>query len=310
MEILILNDCNENHKEAMSNAAKGCNFTYKDDVSVTNEDIEKANIIIGKPKVELMRYAKNLKWLQLCSAGADEYLVPGVLSEDCVITNATGAYGLAVSEHMLSLVFMLMKKLNLYFENQQNHEWKREGKIKSIYNSTFVILGMGDIGSEFAKKVKALGGHTIGVKRSAIDKPDYLDEVYTLEKLDEVIPRADVFVMCIPGNEKTYHLMNRDRIKLMKKDSILINGGRGTTIDLDALCDAIESNEIYGAGIDVTDPEPLNKDNRAWDVKNLVITPHIAGGFHLQETFERFMNIATFNLDAYLNDKPMKNRLR
>lgn len=310
-EVLILNDVNEKQKREIENRGEICSFVYKNKKDITKEDISKADIVIGNPKVELLgKNAENLKWLQLCSAGVDEYKSTGVLPENCVLTNATGAYGLAVSEHMLSLVFMLSKKLNLYLENQFDHKWKGEGKITSIYNSTFLIIGLGDIGSEFGKKVKALGGYTIALVRTKREKKEYIDELYTLDEIDDIIPRADVVAMVIPGNDENYHFMDEKRIKKLKKDAIIINAGRGTTLDIDALCNALNKGELRGAALDVTEPEPLPENHPAWNAKNLVITPHVAGGFHLDETLQRFVNIAAYNLEAFLNNKEMKNVIK
>ena len=128
----------------------------------------------------------NLEWLQLQSAGVGEYVK--ILPQDIVLTNASGAYGLAISEYMVGVLLELFKKLHIYRDNQLEAKWSYEGQVKSIYNSTALILGVGDIGSEFAKRVKALGAYTIGVKRRNSEKPDYLDELYTMEDLNELLP--------------------------------------------------------------------------------------------------------------------------
>lgn len=308
MNILVLNPLDDMQKKRLQDKGKDSKIHYRDKSTVTLEEVEKADVIIGNPDRKLLgEHARNLKWLQLCSAGVDDYAAEGVIPKECILTNATGAYGLAVSEHMLAVTMMLMKKLNLYYDNQKNHSWKEEGKIKSICGSVFVIIGLGDIGRDLARKVHSLGAYVIGVSRHLADLEEWLDESYTIDRLNEVLARADVVTMSIPGTKETYHLMDKARIGLLKQDAILINAGRGSTLDLEALCDALENGKLYGAGLDVTEGEPLCKEHRAWDMENLIITPHVAGGFHLDETFNRFVDIAVYNLEKYMDNQPMKN---
>lgn len=307
MQVLVLCEMNIAYREQLESCQEGCEFIYNSQDQVSMAEIAAADIIIGRPKIEMLgRNAAKLKWLQLSSAGVDGYTADGVLPKGCILTNAAGAYGLAVSEHMLAQVFMLMKKLNLYFRNQQEGCWKPEGTIKSISSSVFAVVGLGNIGLDFAEKVKALGGYVIGVNRHQ-KEASCLDESFPLSQLDEVLPRADVLVMILPGAAETYHIIDEKRLKLLKKDAIIINGGRGTTVDLDALCQAIEQRNLSGAALDVTEPEPLPAGHRAWGIENLLITPHVAGGFYLEETFQRIVSIAAKNLEAYLKQQDMIN---
>ena len=126
-----------------------------------------------------------------------------MLHPDTLLTNATGAYGLAISEHMLGMLLELFKKLHLYRDAQHLHQWKSLGRVRSIEGSTVLVLGMGDIGGEFARKVKALGATVIGVRRTDTRKPDYVDELYLTEELDRLLPRADVVAVALPGNGET-----------------------------------------------------------------------------------------------------------
>ena len=240
------------------------------------------------------------------SAGANEYL-DGALPEGTLLTNATGAYGLAISEHMLAVLLQIYKKLPQYWEAQREESWRDAGPVRSVCGSTVLILGLGDIGGEFARRVKALGGYTIGVRRKGLDKPDYLDELYLTDALDGLLPRADVVAMSLPGTKETYRLMNRERLYLMKQDAVLLNVGRGTTVDTDALCDLLEDGRLLGVGLDVTDPEPLPQGHRLWKAPGAYLTPHIAGGNHLAETMERIVRISAANLRAYLSGRELQN---
>lgn len=265
------------------------------------------DIIIGNVSPDKIAGTKQLKWMQLNSAGTDGYLEKGVLPEGAKLTNATGAYGLAISEHMLGMALGLKKKLYLYERNQADGIWKDEGNVTSIWGCTTLVIGMGDIGSEFAVRMKALGSHVIGIRRTKAEKPDFVDELYQLDHLEECLKRADIVAMSLPGTKETNHLMDRERLQKMKTDAILLNVGRGTAVDTEALCDALEQGWIGGAGLDVTDPEPLPPGHRLWKAPNLILTPHVSGQYHLKETHERILRIALENLEAFLKGEPLKN---
>jgi len=303
MKFLVCVPCESRHREQLEENAKGHEFIYNTNPS--DELMSTVDVIIGNLKKEKVKLAKKLKWLQLSFAGTDGF--PEIMPEGAILTNSTGAYGLAMSEHMVGVTLGLMKNLFMYRDNQHEHVWQTYGRVQSIHNSVTLILGMGDIGSEYAIRMKALGSYVIGVRRVVREKPDYVDEMYTLNDLDKLIPRADVIAMSLPSTPETYHVMNKERLFMMKKNAVIINVGRGTAIDPDGLYDVLSTKSIWGASIDVTQPEPLPRDHRLWDLPNLLITPHVSGNFNLQETFERMIKIAAYNIDAYLSGKPMKN---
>ena len=307
MKILVTIPTEERHRKMLEAQAPGAEFLYRAAQEVTPELAHEMNIILGNVKPAVLAGTEKLRLLQLNSAGTDGYLADGVLPEKAVLTNATGAYGLAISEHMLGMLLELQKKLHLYMKNQAEEVWKDEGCVRSVYGSVVLVLGLGDIGSEFARRVKALGAYVIGIRRTKAQKPEFVDELYQMDALDECLKRADVAAMSLPGTKETYQIMNRKRLEGMKKGAILLNVGRGNAVETEALCDLLESGYLGGAGLDVTDPEPLPAGHRLWKAPNLVLTPHISGLYHLQETHERILRIAAENLQAFLAGEPLKN---
>lgn len=305
--IVVLMPMEDEQKTELMKVMPGGNFIFSSVKEINVATIADAHIIIGNPTIEMAKEAKNLKWLQLNSAGADSFVKDGVLKEGVILTNATGAYGLAISEHMIGSLLQIFKKLHLYRDNQNNSLWKDEGEVKSIYGSTVLIIGLGDIGGEFAKRIKALGGYTIGVRRSDTNKPDYLDELYLMDKIDELLPRADVVALSLPNTKETYKMFSVEKFSKMKDGAVLLNVGRGTCIDTEALCDALESGKLMGAALDVTDPEPLPREHRLWQIKNAIITPHISGDYHLKETHNRIVRIAIENFKAFVKGSEMQN---
>ena len=307
MKILVTIPTEERHRKMLEAQAPGAEFLYRAAQEVTPELAHEMDIILGNVKPAVLAGTEKLRLLQLNSAGTDGYLADGVLPEKAVLTNATGAYGLAISEHMLGMLLELQKKLHLYMKNQAEEVWKDEGCVRSVYGSVVLVLGLGDIGSEFARRVKALGAYVIGIQRTKTQKPEFVDELYQMDALDECLKRADVAAMSLPGTKETYQIMNRKRLEGMKKGAILLNVGRGNAVETEALCDLLESGYLGGAGLDVTDPEPLPAGHRLWKAPNLVLTPHISGLYHLQETHERILRIAAENLRAFLAGEPLKN---
>ncbi len=210
---------------------------------------------------------------------------------------------------MLALTFAVIRRFGQYGRNQVRHVWKAMGDVISVEHSVTAVLGLGDIGGAYARKMKALGAYTIGVRRTEREKPEWLDEQYTLDALDKVLPRADIVAMALPGSPETFHLMDERRLGLMRKGSCLINVGRGNAVDTAALREALAAGRLAGAGLDVTDPEPLPADDPLWDFDNVVLTPHAAGWFFLPETLTRVVRISAGNLSAWLDGRPLTHRV-
>lgn len=310
----------ERHRNLLQQAAPGWEFRFRGTDTlvcapqealpgqpVTQEDVDWAQVILGNVPAAMLHGSPALEWLQTNSAGVEPYIQPGVLAGDTLLTNATGAYGLAIAEHMLGMLLELFKKLELYRDAQKSGAWQSQGAVKAVYGSTVLVLGMGDIGGEFAARCKALGAKVIGVRRSPRPCPEYADEVHLLEDLDSLLPQADVVAVTLPGTDATRGLMSRERLAKMKEGAVLLNVGRGFIVDTEALCDALERGHLSGAGVDVTDPEPLPPTHRLWNIPTAVVTPHISGFYHLRETHERIVDIFLENLRHFQAGEPLRN---
>ena len=304
-KVLCLYPANEAVRAALHEAAPGAEIVFASRDSVTLEDARQFDAILGNPPAEWLSQLEGLRWLQLQSAGAENYAAQ--MPKGAVLTNATGAYGLAISEYMIAAALMLMKGLHLYRDNQRQGLWKDEGKVRSFQGATVLSVGMGDIGGEFAARCKALGAKVIGVRRSPRPCPEYADEVHLLEDLDSLLPQADVVAITLPGTDATRGLMSRERLAKMKEGAVLLNVGRGFIVDTEALCDALERGHLSGAGVDVTDPEPLPPTHRLWNIPTAVVTPHISGFYHLRETHERIVGIFLENLRHFQAGEPLRN---
>ena len=307
MIILVLMKLDIMQRERFEQIAPEATFIYEQAKTVSKEVVQDANVILGNPHPEMLKDSINLKWLQTESAGVNQYTGEGILPEGVLLTNATGAYGIAVAEHMLGLLFMLFKKFHIARDQQSKQLWQNPGEMKYISNSTVLVVGLGDIGGEFAKMVKALGAYTIGVRRSNLDKPDYVDELYLMPDLEAQLSRVDVVAISLPATAETEHLFDKKLLGQMKSDAIILNVGRGNIIVTQDLCEALESNQLGGAGLDVMDPEPLPVNHPLWQYENVVITPHCAGGSGRREIKHRLLQIWEQNLKNYLMNEPLQN---
>ena len=308
-KILIAMPLEQRHRDYLQKQVEGheVEIKFADADTLTFDDVKDVKCIIGSIKRKFVKAAENLEWLQIIYAGADLYTVPGLLKPETILTNAAGAYNTEVAEHMLAMTFSLVRHFSQYMRNQVKHVWKQLGSVTSVKGSTVLILGLGRIGNSYAQKVKSLGAHVIGVKRTIGNKPDYVDELYTIEELDSVIGRADIVAMVLPGVKGTENIMNAERFDKMKHGAYLINVGRSNAIDQDALKAALKSGQLAGAALDVTEPEPLPADDELWNFENVIITPHIAGHLFLEEARECIVEIVGNNLQNWLNGKPLNN---
>ena len=308
MNVLVVMPFKDKHKELMKQSFPEVNFIYEKNPS---EDLVKsAQMIIGNVKTHLLKSAEKLKLLQLNSAGTDGYCNAELMPKNAVLCNATGAYGLAISEYMLATLMAMQKKLYRYHNNQKQNLWQDEGEVTSISGSTIIVIGLGDIGSKFAQKVKALGAsRVIGVKRRITAKPDYIDELISLDSLNEYLSQADVVATVLPGTSATYHLFDKTKFGLMKKGAFFVNAGRGSAIVEEDLCQAVESGHLKGASLDVTEVEPLPKESKMWQIENIHITPHTAGQYHLPATHDNIVNIAHENLRRLLAGEEAINQV-
>lgn len=304
--ILVTPPVNEKHKAMLENACPGGDFHYVLRENVKEEDVKEADVIIGNIPLDLVGKCERLKLLHLNMAGADGY--PERMPEDAVLANSSGAYGLAISEHMLGMLLSIKKKLYNYHANQLHSLWQDEGGVTSIEDAVVLSVGMGDIGGEFTRKCKLLGAYTMGIRRTLREKPEWLDELHTLSELDELLPRADVVALSLPSGKDSNGLMDERRLRLMKPGAVLINVGRGKAIKTDALRKVCCEGRIYAA-LDVTDPEPLPADHPLWNTPNVYITPHISGFFHLPQTLDRIIKISAENLRRFVSGETILNRV-
>lgn len=239
---------------------------------------------------------KNLKYIQLTSAGYDRVPIDIINQRNIEIHNARGVYSIPMAEWALMSVLELYKSSRYFFENQSKKIWQKKRDIRELYRKTVSVIGCGSIGTETAIRFKAFGCHVIGVDIYAPMNECY-DEYVSTENIDFALSKSDVVILTVPLNDSTYHLINADRLKKMKKEAVLVNISRGSVVDQFELEHALKDSIISGAALDVFEEEPLFEDSELWEMDNVIITPH--NSFVGDGNSKRMFEVLYTNLKNY-----------
>lgn len=319
---------NESLVQRIRDVSPRLNVTY----AMTEEDDQRyfptTDVLFTIPLPESMEIVPRLKWVQLLSAGYEH--IRGHPIEDTTIdvTNSSGIHGIPIAEYVLASMMVLSRKLNhIYSEADNQSLWEPFRFVgQELYGATIGIIGIGSIGREIARLARAFGMRVIGVdKRSSdpfhmpgryleerqpnmIRKDDQNVEIRPVDQLNWLLQESDFVVLAVPHTEETFHLINKDTLKLMKPSAYLINPARGALIDDVALIEALDAGLIAGAALDAFETEPLASDHGYYHNPNVLVTPHMAG--HTDRLFDRCVDVFCENLRRYLNDEPLLNRVQ
>ena len=256
--------------------------------------------------------AKKLKWIQSPSTGVNHYLaIPELVESDVLLTSASGTHGPGLAESALGMIFAFTRRIRDAGFAQQDHQWairQIRPKLVELTGSTMGIIGFGNMGRSLAERAHAFGVRILATDYFPTDKPDYVEELWPRDRLDDVLRQSDYVVVTVPFTPETDGLIGAEQMALMKPTAMLIGMSRGGIIDQGALADALRSNRLAAAALDVCKPEPLPADSELWDLENLLIAPHIAGGSQFEQ--KRVLGIFDENLGRYLKgDLPLRNQV-
>lgn len=237
----------------------------------------------------------NLKYIQLTSAGYDRVPIDYIKEHHITIYNAKGVYSIPMAEFALCGVLQLYKQSSFFYENKKKHIWKKNRELLELAGKTVCILGCGSVGTECAKRFKAFGCKIIGVDVYTYYDINY-DAIIDINSLDSVLPESDIVILTLPLTKQTHHLINAQKLKLLKKNAVLVNIARGAVLDTEALIESMPN--LKGAIIDVFEEEPLSKNSALWNIDNLIITPH--SSFISENNLKRLTNLIYNNICNYL----------
>jgi phosphoglycerate dehydrogenase-like enzyme len=275
------------------------------------DEIGDADGYIGEITSAEVRAAKNLKWVGVMSAGVERVLFPAdgtsdLRNSNIVLTNNKIVQGPEIADHALAMLLMLSRNLYLLYKNDQQQIWNAHPYHGIELNGkTAVVIGVGGIGTQIALRANAFGMSVIGVDRE--DKPflPFVKKFVKPDQLDAVLPEADAVFTSVPDTPQSHKMMGASQFALMKKNSYFIAVSRGGIYDMGGLVKALDEKRLAGAGVDVTDPEPLPKDHPLWKFENAIITPHIAG--RSDQDAGRMVGTIQENIRRFVAGKPLIN---
>src|SRR6266849_7430634 len=265
-----------------------------------------ADAVIGGISKDLFANAKKLKWVQTYSAGVEAYRWKEFLEGSVVLTNCKIVQGPNIADHAMAMLLALTRGLNLAFADKGQEYWNRDGhEPLELQDMTAVVIGVGGIGSQIAQRAHGFGMKVIGVDPKDLPPNITVSRMVYPSQLDTVLPLADVVFVSAPLTPESRHMMGPRQFDLMKKDSFFVAVSRGGLYDTPALVKSLDSKRLAGAGLDVTDPEPLPKGHPLWKFPNVVLTPHVAGtspGSHA-----RRVGVFKENIAHFVRNEPMRN---
>ncbi|WP_442481435.1 D-2-hydroxyacid dehydrogenase [Aeoliella sp. SH292] len=267
-----------------------------------------ADIYCGHAKVPVpwdeVVAAGKLQWIQSSAAGMDHCLVPSVVASDILVTSASGVLANQVADHTMALLAGSLRRLPVFFQAMEKQEFIRK-PTKDLHGATIGIVGLGGNGRRLAEVLSVFNTTVLATDWFPVNKPDCVAELHPADQLDAILPRCDAVILAVPLNEVTRHMFDARRIALMKPGSVLVNMARGPIVEENDLVDALESGHLWGAGLDVTEVEPLQETSRLWTAPNLVLTPHVGG--QCKTRIEDMTNFFCENLRRYRAGEPLKN---
>tara|TARA_B100000686_G_C16690893_1_gene917526 strand:- start:285 stop:1307 length:1023 start_codon:yes stop_codon:yes gene_type:complete len=273
-----------------------------------NSSMSNSDILIAWnfPKLNLKKTAPNLRWIHCISAGIEHLLPLDWMFEKLVLTNNSGVHSKKAGEYGLMSVLMLQNHMPKIITNQKSKKFISLFS-NPIVGKTIVVVGTGSLGSSMIKLIAPLGPKIIGVnKKGGMVKG--CSKVITTDKIDTVLPEADILYLALPETPETKNLINRKRLDLLKPSCGVVNIGRQSAMDYESLCEKLNKNEIAGAILDVFTHEPIENNSKLWNTPNLVITPHVSSddnGSYVKTTLELFMK----NLKLFISNKDLINKI-
>ena len=273
-----------------------------------NSSISNSDILItwNFPTSNLKKVSPNLKWIHCVSAGVEHLLPLEWMFEGLILTNNSGVHSKKAGEYGLMSILMLHNHIPKIISNQKNK------KFESLFSTpiagkTIVVVGTGNLGGAMIRLLAPLGPKIIGVNRKG-EAVDGCSKVITVDKIDSILPEADILYLAMPETPGTKNLISRKRLDLLKPSCGIVNIGRQSAMDYDVLCEKLRTNKLAGAILDVFAPEPIELNSKLWQIPNLIITPHVSaddGESYVRLTLELF----TKNLKLFISNKPLINQI-
>jgi len=272
-------------------------------------EIVDADVVYGWPNLEQFQAAKQLKWIQVPSAGVEMLCsIPEVVASDVIITNSRGAHARVIAEHTFAMLLAFTRGLHRFEQDKAARRWSREAAIPDVLEITgwtIGIVGYGQIGQQVARRAIGFEMNVLAVDLEPMPDAPHGVEVWSVDRLPDLFEQSDVVVIAAPYTPRSRHMINADLLNRMKPTAYLLVESRGGIVDEPALADVLKKGKIAAAGLDVFEQEPLSPDNELWDIPNLIMTPHLAGA-SLQKD-RRCVEILRENLGRFQRGETLVN---
>jgi phosphoglycerate dehydrogenase-like enzyme len=272
------------------------------------EELLDADIFCGHPKVpvswEDVGRRERLLWIQSSAAGLDHVLVPTVVESNIIVTSASGVLANQVADHTIALTAALLRSFPTYFRAQQKREFIRR-PTRDLHGARIGIIGLGRNGRRLAEVFSAFHTKIVATDWWPGPKPPQVEKMLPADAVDEILPNIDILILAAPLTKHTRNMIDARRLALLPKGALVINVARGPLVVTEDVVAALESGHIGGAGVDVTEPEPLPVESRLWDQPNVIITPHVGGQSATRA--DDMTNFFCENLRRYLANEPLIN---
>ena len=305
MKFLIYPAVGENELRAIRSVSSEVDIQNIESEARALEIIDDIDAMYGRITPELLARAKKLRWIQTPMAGLEHYMFPELAESDVTLSNMQGIYSDNIADHVMGYILMFARGFHIFLRRQLERDWAKEVPVIHLADKTLGVIGLGGIGTAVAKRGAAAEMRVIATNAVEIEKPDFVDTLWGLNRLNDLLAASDFVVSCVPHTPETFKLINVDQLKQMKQTAYLINISRGVVVDLSALTDALQAGEIAGAGLDVFEAEPLPAEHPLWGMENVIITPHTAGaGPH---TAERRIEVVKANLRRFVGGESLRN---
>lgn len=293
--------------QAMQTQSPGVQFLRASSAAEAKALAPKADALVGACSADILAAGQSIRWVQVINAGVEDCVrVPAMRDRDVLLTNMQRILGPVIAEHVIALTLGLTRGLNEFVPAQGEHQWRREptvAKMSVIQGKTMLVVGLGGLGTEIARRGHALGMKVIATRASGRSGPDFVSYVGLPDELHKLAAQADIVVNATPLTPETTDLFGAAFFSKMKSTAHFINVGRGKSVVTDALVEALSKGRIAGAGLDVTEPEPLPSNHALWRLSNVIITPHVSSvsDLGLNARYE----VATENVRRYVSGERM-----
>ncbi len=306
MKILINTEITSDHRQQIQSVSPDLVIVEPKDEAARLAEMPDTDVLFGDFNRSLFNAADQLKWVQVLGAGVDGLLFPEFVESDIILLSAKGHVGPHLADQTWALILGLIRGVGRAVrERTWENRWSIRDETWELAGRTLGIVGLGGTGIDVAKRAQGFDMRVIAVDPEDIDAPSFVHDVWKMDRFHDLLAESDIVSICAPLTDETHGMFDDEAFRRMKPSALLINVTRGKIVDGPSLLSALEEGLIGGAGLDVTPEEPLPQVSPLWDMPNVIVTPHVAGGSPHRD--DRTVGLFCDNLERYLVGKPLRS---